>query len=239
MAGFKNLIADSVWKVARNLIRDYSELELLQTGSNNDRFLERSVFKAKENFHNELEFFRFASIQFSDSFELPTKDGVHILINPIDGIKNLAKGFPFFASTILQIKRQDGVNNVVASVMSFPALGQIFYAELGQGGWMEKYEDSGRAAGRRLRVSGTKDLAQSLTSKSFAEKYETQNSRDFGSSSYDIASYTSGKLDGILIKSDDVIHKLALELFAKESGGMVRTLENGDLVASNTYLLGK
>ena len=238
MANFKNIVEKCVWKVARNLIRDYSELELLNSGSKTtENFVLRSCIRAKDVFLQEFESLKFTSIQFSDSYKPIEGNGIHILICPIGSVQNLQRAFPFFASTILQIKQENNEETIIAALISFPALGQIFYAEKGQGAWMEKYEDSGIAKGRRLRVSSVKNIADYVTSSKFAAVHNNVvSSRDFGSIEYDIAAFASGKLDAIMVESSDKIQKLAAEIFTKESGGVFKVLENQDLIATNNLI---
>lgn len=237
MVAFKTLVNETLWKVARNLIRDHNELELLQSGSSTDRFIERSVIKAKEVFSKELEALKFTSVQFADNYKSITQDGNHVVVFPIDGLLNFRRAIPSFASILVHIKRLEDQEYVNAAVLSFPAFGKIFFTEKGQGAWVERFEDSGRASGNRLRVSAVKNLADAVTTDNFLTKCSNiPTSRNFGCQAYDIASFAAGKLDAIYINSEDFIHKMVAELFAKEAGGLVNILENGDLIATNSFL---
>lgn len=71
---------------------------------------------------------------------------VRLIIDPIDGTANFARGIPIFA-TLLAIEEGD---RLVAGVVSAPALETRWHAARGEGAW---------SGGRRLRVSGVSDLA--------------------------------------------------------------------------------
>ena len=64
MSIFYNYVKSSVWKASKNLIRDFSELELLQSGKSQsiDRFVSRSFTKTKELLYKELSYLNFKSI---------------------------------------------------------------------------------------------------------------------------------------------------------------------------------
>ncbi len=233
-----NTIDKALWKTSRNLIRDYSELELLQSGSyTQEKFVERSVSKTKEILSKELGVLNCASIQFDDEPYKLEEDGIHIIMRPIDGIPNLLRAMPFFATTIVQIERKDGFNNVIAAIMSFPALNGVYRAEVGQGAWAQTFEESGKIAGRRLRVSKTKEISLSIVSTTNNIPYDNYlSSRNFDCTAYDIANYTSGKIDTMIIGAEDQIHKFAIEIFAKESGGVIRNFEPEQIIATNPSL---
>jgi histidinol-phosphatase len=78
------------------------------------------------------------------------------VLDPIDGTKNFVRGVPVWASLIaLLVDRQP-----VLGVVSAPALGQRWWAELGGGA----YASSLGGPARRLRVSGVRELADASLS---------------------------------------------------------------------------
>ncbi len=235
---FKNAVDKAVWKVSRNLIRDYNELELLNsTNRATENFVAQSLSRAKEIYTQELSLQAFDSIQFMDTYKAINHDGNHIIISPVGSAQNLQRGFPFFSTSIIQIQYHEQQANVNAALISFPALGYIFYAEKGHGAWMETYQDSGTGRGRRLRVSGIKKIEDAVTSRKYAEVNDNVRfSRDFGSPEYEIASFVSGKLDAIIIESGDKFNRMLAEMFTKEAGGFIKTLDNLDLLAINNSL---
>ncbi len=84
------------------------------------------------------------------------------ILDPIDGTSNFLRGVPNWATLIaLEV---DGVPT--AGVVSAPAFGTRWYAELGRGAWREDCD----APARRLRVSGVSELADaSLSFQSIAQ----------------------------------------------------------------------
>ncbi len=238
MANLKDLTDKAVWKVARNLIRDFNELELLNSANKAaENFVARSFARAKEIYSQELSTSSFASMQFADSYKPIATEGNHIIIAPITSLQNLQRGIHFFATCIIQVKYSNEQANSVAAVISFPALGQVFYAEKGQGAWMEKYQDNGTAKGRRLRVSGIKKIEEAMTSRAYSNfNNNAQLSRDFGSCEYEIVALASGKLDAIIIEAEDKFNKMLAEIFTKEAGGFIKILDNNDLLAVNSSI---
>lgn len=78
------------------------------------------------------------------------------IIDPIDGTANFLRGVPNWATLIaLEV---DGV--VTTGVVSMPAFGSRWFAEVSGGAWRE---DRGEAP-RRIRVSGVRDLSDASLS---------------------------------------------------------------------------
>lgn len=74
------------------------------------------------------------------------KEAGRLIVDPIDGTANFARGIPIFG-TLLALEIGGGV---VAAVVSAPALAGRWHAFVGGGAW---------SGDRRLRVSGVRDLA--------------------------------------------------------------------------------
>lgn len=70
---------------------------------------------------------------------------VRLIVDPIDGTRNFVRGVPLFA-TLLAVESE---GEIVAGLVSAPALGCRWHASRGQGAW---------AGDRRLRVSGVAEL---------------------------------------------------------------------------------
>jgi len=90
--------------------------------------------------------------------EYGTQDGqgsVRWYIDPIDGTHNFMRGVPLFG-TLLAAER-DG--ELVAGVMSAPALGSRWYARRGGGAWAVDALGPGAGERRRLGVSQVAELA--------------------------------------------------------------------------------
>lgn len=87
------------------------------------------------------------------------------ILDPIDGTSNFLRGVPNWATLIaLEVS---GVPTV--GVVSAPAFGWRWFAELGQGAWRQDL-GSPESPARRLRASGVRDLADaSLSFQSIAQ----------------------------------------------------------------------
>lgn len=87
------------------------------------------------------------------------------IIDPIDGTKNYVRGVPVWATLIALM---DG-DEVVASVVSAPALGRRWWAARGNGAW------TGRSLSQatRCRVSGVRKLADASLSYSDLTEWES------------------------------------------------------------------
>ncbi len=72
------------------------------------------------------------------------------IIDPIDGTKNFVRGVPVWATLIALVDGQD----VVAGVVSAPAIGRRWWAASGSGAWTGR----SMSAARRLRVSGVRSI---------------------------------------------------------------------------------
>ncbi|HCK79123.1 MAG TPA: histidinol-phosphatase [Actinobacteria bacterium] len=84
--------------------------------------------------------------------------GRHWVIDPIDGTKAFVQGLPGWASLIALVV--DGTVRV--GVVSAPALGQRWWAELGTGA----YRQDGDTPAQRLSVSATDELARAVFGRS-------------------------------------------------------------------------
>ncbi|MEZ6124989.1 MAG: inositol monophosphatase family protein [Planctomycetaceae bacterium] len=85
--------------------------------------------------------------------DLESRSGYRWILDPIDGTKPFIYGIPLFGNLI-------GIEfegRMVAGVCRFPALGEVMFAEEGQGAWWK----IGTAAPVRATVSAQTSLAQS------------------------------------------------------------------------------
>lgn len=236
MSVFYKYVSKAVWKASRNLARDLRELELMQTTTRAslDRFVAKSLSKTRELLESELKLLNYKNIIFQED-EIPSEDGIYILVNPIDGLDNLKKALPFFSISLAQIKITNREVNILSSVISFPGFAEVMYSEKGQGAWVERHDDN--KGGNRLRSSKENDIAKSLVNKNFAifEK-KCRYTRDFGCDSYDLLLFSSGKFDAIYVKNNSRLICISASLFAAETGAFYKKLESGDVVAINSTL---
>ncbi len=168
--------------------------------------------------------------------------GARLIIDPIDSTANFVRGIPVFA-TLLAIEVE---KEVVAGLVSAPALGTRWHASRGQGAWQGE---------RRLRVSGVRELANAQLFHGSLGGFEggrtppglqkltlaTHRQRGFGDFwQHCLVAAGSGEIafDPIVAPWDIA----ALQVIVEEAGGRATTLAGersiyaGSLVSSNGLL---
>jgi histidinol-phosphatase len=177
---------------------------------------------------------------FGEEFgETAAASGARLIIDPIDGTRNFVRGIPIFAS-LLAIEEH---GEVVAGLVSAPAMGLRWHAVRGQGAF---------CGIRRLAVSSIADLAQGQVFhgdlSGQAEKppppgihglfRAAQRTRGFGDF-YQHLLVAEGAGEVAIdpeVKPWDIA---ALQVIIEEAGGLatttagVRTIHGGSLVSSN------
>ncbi len=163
-------------------------------------------------------------------------------VDPLDGTTNFAHGFPVFCISMgLEHKGQ-----LIAGVVYDPARGEMFSAEKGSGAYLNQ---------RRMHVSKTADLAESLLATGFPSHKRHKNPnihfyhqitlrthgvRRAGSAALDLACVASGRFDGFWEFNLNPWDLAAGVLLVEEAGGQVTgffgqpfRLEDRDVVATN------
>ncbi len=229
------LIVDAIRHTSKLLLRDYFELEGLQSsGKTAQSFSEKSLLKAKEVFKSKIE--KYFQVFFDYTQITNIAEQKKALVVEFDGFDNLTKAMPFFSIVATLLINKNG--NLVAekSVIKFPALGEIYYTSRGKGAWFERiiFNFSGAL---RVRVSGTDKLEESVigvTKQNMLNQGPSSVQRVFGCDSYLLVLAMSGKLDVAAMKSTPIL-QLFSELFASESGGVQLNLD-GSIFISNIKL---
>ena len=168
------------------------------------------------------------------------------IVDPLDGTNNFVHGFPFFGVSI-GLEHQGAM---VAGVIYDPLRRELFTALQGGGAFCN---------GRRIRVSPTRRLAESLLSTGFSSKFLTRDQpylnwfrraqrrshgvRRLGSTVISLASVACGRLEGFY-EQDLWPWDLAAGLvLVREAGGRVSDVDGrpvrltaGQLVASNGHI---
>ncbi|MGA7524933.1 MAG: inositol monophosphatase family protein [Acidobacteriaceae bacterium] len=175
-------------------------------------------------------------------------------VDPLDGTTNFAHGFPVFCVSLGLEHRppdrpsgSDGV--LVAGVIYDPTRDELFVAEKGQGAWLN---------GRRIQVSGTKQLAEALLATGFPSRkrhaspnihfyqeftLRSHGIRRAGSAALDLAYTACGRIDGFWEFHLNPWDTAAGALLVVEAGGtMTRIdgeafrLDSGEVLATNGLL---
>jgi myo-inositol-1(or 4)-monophosphatase len=230
-----NVMTAAALKAGRGLKRDFGEVENLQVSVKGpgdfvtaaDQKAERVVFeelsKARPGYGFVME----------ESGVVEGTDRSHTWhIDPLDGTTNFLHGVPLFAISI-GLER-DG--QIVGGVIYNPATDDMFFAERGQGAYLNN---------RRLRVAARRDLGETLVScgipplanaaahprfklEQAAVLARAGNLRRLGAAALDLAFVAAGRFDAYWergIKSWDVAAGIIL---VREAGGFVSDADGGE-----------
>ena len=178
-------------------------------------------------------------------------------VDPLDGTTNFAHGFPAFC-VVLGLERRppgltaDADGEMVAGVIYDPLRNEMFTAERGMGAWLN---------GRRIHVSRTSALQESLTATGFPSRKRHENPnihfyqqitlrshgvRRAGSAALDMAYVACGRLDGFWEFNLNPWDTSAGFLLVEEAGGVVThfdgkkfTLDSREVLATNGLIQGE
>jgi myo-inositol-1(or 4)-monophosphatase len=159
-------------------------------------------------------------------------------VDPLDGTTNFAHSFPNFCVVMGCERRAAGLaadedGEMVAGVIYDPLRDECFMAEKGKGAWLN---------GKRIHVSKTKKLQESLTATGFPSKKRHENPnvhfyqeitlrshgvRRAGSAAIDMAYVASGRLDGFWEFGLNPWDTSAGYLLIEEAGGTVTRFDGG------------
>lgn len=248
-----NVMTAAAQKAGRKMVRDFGEIEHLQVSrkgpgdfvSNADRKAEKIIYeellKARPKFGFLME----------ESGEIAGEDSSNRwIVDPLDGTTNFLHGIPQFAISI-GLER-DG--DAFAGVIYDPINDQMFWAEKGLGAYLNR---------RRLRVSGRRDMTESLfstgspcigtdtkDSEIFMRQLNAVASgsagvRRFGAAALDLAWVAAGRYEGFWEAGLSPWDMAAGIVMVREAGGYVtdqqggrNIMNSGEIVAANDSLHG-
>lgn len=247
MAGSANLnvMMKTARKVGRALLKDFTEVEQLQVSAKGPGdFVSRADRRAEETIRTELMAAR-------PSYGFLGEEGTVIegedptrrwIVDPLDGTTNFLHGLPHWAVSIgLEHKGQ-----IVAGVIYDPVKDEMFYAEKGEGAWLNE---------SRLRVSARHKMIESIFATGLpfggrADLPETLKDlarllpacagvRRFGSAALDLAYVAAGRYDGFWERRLNAWDMAAGLVIVREAGGFVEPLrEGGDILADGEVICG-
>ncbi len=245
MAGSANLnvMMKTARKAGRALLKDFTEVEQLQVSSKGPGdFVSRADRQAEQTIREELMAARpsygFVGEEFGETEgEDPTRRWI---VDPLDGTTNFLHGLPHWAVSIaLEHKGQ-----VIAGVIYDPVKDEMFYAEKGEGAWMNESRMRVSARSRMidglfstgLPFAGRSDLPQTL--QELARVLPACSGvRRYGAVSLDLAYVAAGRYDGFWerrLKNWDIAAGL---IIAKEAGAFVEPLTPGkDILADGEII---
>jgi len=169
-------------------------------------------------------------------------------IDPLDGTTNFAHGFPSFCVSMGLEHRPawtspDTDGELIAAVIYDPLRDEMFVTEKGRGAYLN---------GRRIQVSSTATLAESLIATGFPsrKRHGTPNVhfyheftlrshgvRRAGSAALDLAYTACGRLDGYWEFKLNSWDTAAGVLLVREAGGMVTYIDGGPFHLASAEVL--
>lgn len=162
MQGETQLLIELTRKAAKFLHRDYFELENLQrTGKTNIEFCLKSRLKLAEILTDGLNKYYKKIIKLDDEWPIVSYNGKAVIFETVDNIYNLSRALPYFAIILSVVNITTGSVTPEKTIINFPILGEVYYAEKGKGAWLERYI-SNFGGNKRLRVSEVKNFVDSL-----------------------------------------------------------------------------
>ncbi|MHA1597120.1 MAG: inositol monophosphatase family protein [Alphaproteobacteria bacterium] len=244
-----NVMIAAAQKAARKLVRDFGEIENLQVSkkgpadfvSNADKTAENTLRYALEKARPDYCFL------LEEGGELTRKDTSNRwIIDPLDGTTNFLHGIPHFAISIA-LERD---SELFAGVVYEPVFDQMFWAEKGQGAYLND---------RRIRVSGRGTMDEALFATGipfmgardhplFLKQLEavmavSSGVRRFGSAALDLAYVACGRFDGFWETGLQPWDTAAGIVLVREAGGFISEIDgrsgmlnSGSVLAANDRL---
>ena len=247
-----NVMIRTARKAGRGLVKDFGEVENLQVSSKGP-----ADFVSRADKHAE-EVIREALMEARPTYGFMGEEGTEIegqdptrrwIVDPLDGTTNFLHGLPHWAVSIaLEHKGQ-----IVAGVIHDPVKDEMFYAEKGEGAWLNE---------SRLRVSGRTRMTESIfaTGVPFAGKKtlpatlqdlarimpECAGVRRFGSAALDLAYVAAGRYEGYWERELNAWDIAAGLVIVREAGGLIGPIRDGqdplvdgNLIAANNDIFEK
>ncbi|MDJ0994622.1 MAG: inositol monophosphatase family protein [Dinoroseobacter sp.] len=241
-----NIMIKAARAAGRSLVKDFREVENLQVSMKGaGDFVSRADTRAEEIIRDSLMEARpnygwLGEETGATDGKDPTRRWI---VDPLDGTTNFLHGMPHWAVSIALEHKGE----VVAGVVFDAAKDEMFFAEKGQGAWMNQ---------TRLRVSGRRQMIESVfaTGLPFAASKNLPATlgdlgqllptcagvRRWGSAALDLAYVAAGRYEGYWERDLNAWDIAAGIIIVKEAGGLVEPisagadlLESGSLIAAN------
>ncbi|SDZ01051.1 myo-inositol-1(or 4)-monophosphatase [Jannaschia faecimaris] len=239
-----NVMIKAARKAGRSLLKDFGEVENLQTGIKAPRdFTQKAAAKAEEIIREDLSH---ARVNYGWKSAAGDVDGIdptrNWIVTPLDGGTNFLHGTPHWAVSIALEHKGE-----IASAVTYdPLRDELFWAEKGTGAWLD-----GRT---RLRVAGRVALIDSLFATNLPaanEKYlpaaikdlakllpASAGVRQSGVPSLDLCHVAAGRLDGFWQRGMNLWDYATGVLILREAGGFVEPLRSGQTLLEDGHVVG-
>lgn len=248
-----NVMIKAARKAGRSLVKDFREVENLQVSMKGaGDFVSKADLAAEKIIREELMEARpnygwLAEEGGGAEGKDPTRRWI---VDPLDGTTNFLHGLPHWSVSIALEHKGE----VVAGVVFDPAKDEMFYAEKGQGAWLN---DS-----QRLRVSARDRLIEAIfaTGLPFGGRADLPDTlqdlarilptcagvRRWGSAALDLAYVAAGRYDGFWERRLNPWDLAAGLVILREAGGLAEPivpgrsiLDEGEVVAANGVIYQK
>jgi len=238
MSANVNLMMKAARAAGRSLSKDFREVENLQVSVKGaGDFVSKADIEAETIIREELMEARpMYGWVGEESAEVLGEDPTRRwIVDPLDGTTNFLHGMPHWAVSIALEHKGE----IVSGVVYDPTKDEMFFAEKGQGAWMN--ESRLRVSGRRrmiesvfatgLPFGGRADLPESL--QDLARLLPTcAGVRRWGSAALDLAYVAAGRYDGFWERNLHSWDMAAGLVIVREAGGLVEPLSKGcDILA--------
>ncbi len=245
-----NIMMKAARKAARQLNRDFGEVEKLQVSVKGPaNFVTAADRKAEQTLRDELMTARPGySFVGEEGGRIEGPDKSHTwYVDPLDGTTNFLHGIPHFSISI-GLERE---GTMVAALVYNPVSDEMFLAERGKGAFVN--DQRLRVAGRRtmedavvacgLPHRGRGGLAEFRTEFAAVQE-QVAGLRRFGSAALDLAYIAAGRFDIYWERNLQSWDMAAGILLVREAGGYVTDCDGhdamfakGNIVAGNETLL--
>ncbi len=229
-----NVMMKAARKAARQLVRDFGEVEKLQVSVKGPaNFVTAADRKAEQTLRDELMAARpgYCFVG-EEGGRIDGPDKSHTwYVDPLDGTTNFLHGIPQFAISI-GLERE---GTLIAGLVYNPVSDEMFLAERGKGAFLN--DQRLRVAGRRsmqdavvacgLPHRGRGDLALFRT-EFIAVQEQVAGLRRFGAAALDLAFVAAGRYDIYWERNLQSWDMAAGTLIVREAGGYVTDCEGND-----------
>jgi myo-inositol-1(or 4)-monophosphatase len=231
-----NIMMKAARKAGRSLVKDFREVENLQVSTKGPGdFVSRADLAAEQILKEDLLGARpnygwLGEETGETAGEDPTRRWI---VDPLDGTTNFLHGMPHWAISVAL----EYTGEVVSGVVYDAAKDELFYAEKGQGAWLND--------ARRLRVSARRSMSEAVfaTGVPFGAKKTlpatvrdlsrlmpaTAGVRRWGAASLDLAYVAAGRFDGFWERDLGAWDIAAGVLLITEAGGKITSADGGEL----------
>jgi myo-inositol-1(or 4)-monophosphatase len=237
-----NVMMKAARKAARQLVRDFGEVEKLQVSVKGPaNFVTAADRKAEQTLRDELMTARpgYCFVG-EEGGRIDGPDKTHTwYVDPLDGTTNFLHGIPQFAISI-GLERE---GTMIAGLVYNPVSDEMFVAERGKGAFLN--EQRIRVAGRRsladavvacgLPHRGRGDLALFRT-EFVAVQEQVAGLRRFGSAALDLAFIAAGRFDLYWERNLSSWDMAAGLLLVREAGGYVTDCDGHDAMFATGHI---